>query len=110
MSNDDQLTNVNYWEATEAEQKLVKDFVENKPLHDAVKKHMLRNISRQVNIFHPQNHWIYSIDRSKDDVEYAKLVKLVTQAQQEVADAFEHLYDVAKMAEKSVEAPVNEAK
>jgi DNA repair ATPase RecN len=103
-----QENNPKYWEATDEERKLIAQFIENKPLHDAVKKHMLRNVSRQINIEEPLNHWIYTIDRSQGDEDFGRLVKMIAQAQAEVEDAFAHLEDLAKETEEK--EVVNEAK
>lgn len=80
---------------TTEEKQLLREFWNNEPLRNAVKKHLLSAVSRQVNIEDPINHWIYTIDRSWDNDKFANLVKLVAQAQHEVKDAFEHIADLA---------------
>jgi len=75
------------------ERKLIAEFLKQEKLVAAVKKVMLKDVSRQVNIEEPLNHWIYGIDRSLDNEKYAALVKMVSQAQSEVYSAFENLKD-----------------
>jgi len=94
---------------TKEDKVLLREFWNNQPLRDAVKKHLLRTVSRQVNIEDPINHWVYTIDRSWDNDKFASLVKLVAQAQHEVKDAFEHIEDL--IAEEPVtETPSEEYK
>lgn len=92
------------------DKELLKEFWNNEALRNAVKKHLLSAVSRQVNIEDPINHWVYTIDRSWDNDKFAGLVKLVAQAQHEVKDAFEHLEDLIQDEPEAVAEPVEEYK
>lgn len=96
-------------EINKQEQELLREFWNNEPLRNAVKKHLLSAVSRQVDITDPINHWVYTIDRSWDNDKFANLVKLVAQAQHEVKDAFEHIEDLAA-EEAKAEPAVEEYK
>lgn len=94
---------------TKEEKQLLREFWNNETLRNAVKKHLLRTVSRQVNIEDPINHWVYTIDRSWDNDKFAGLVKLVAQAQHEVKDAFEHISDLVA-EDAPTETPTEEYK
>lgn len=94
---------------TDTEKQLIRTFWENESMRNAVKKHLLWNISRQVNIEEPLNHWVYTIDRTMENEKYAELIKMVSQAQSELQNAFEHLEDIAT-PEATVETPTEDYK
>jgi hypothetical protein len=91
------------------EKALVKAFIENKPMYNAVKKALLFKLIRDINFEEQTSHWIFSLDRALDDVTYGKVVKLLAQAQTELREAIDNLEDcVVEQPEEKV--VINEAR
>jgi len=98
------------FEITDEEKKLVAGFLKQEALVAAVKKVMFQSISRQINIEDPLNHWVYTIDRTKSDEDYAQMIKIVAQSQSECYSAFMNLEDAVLEKAPAVEEQENEAR
>lgn len=91
------------------EKVLVKAFVENKPMYEAVKKALLFKLIRGIDFAEQTSHWVFSLDRALDDVTYGKVVKMLAQAQTELREAIDNLESEAVDAVEE-KAPINEAR
>jgi hypothetical protein len=91
------------------EKVLVRAFVENKPMYEAVKKALMFKLIRDINFEEQTSHWVFSLDRALDDETYGKVVKMLAQAQTELREAIDNLESEATEAVEE-KAPVNEAR
>lgn len=91
------------------EKALVRVFIDNKPMYEAVKKALLFKLIREVDFTEQTSHWVFSLDRALDDVTYGKVVKMLAQAQTELREAIDNLEDCANepVEEKEI---INEAR
>lgn len=92
------------------DKKLIKQFVENEAMCNAVRKVLLQGIYREggKELSFATFNWVYGVDQEMPNAEYGALVKVIAKANSLVQSAFVRLEGLAKP--QPVPSSTNEAR
>ena len=94
---------------SKSDKPLIKSFVDNKPLMEAVRRVLTQKIYEHGTVNNPNKNFVFSLKLEQSDEEYGRKAKLIVQSLIVVEEAFNDMTSQAASDETPAEQ-VNEAR